>query len=256
MALPSAVVPILDATIVHEKRSHATDKAAVLSPPDKGGVRVVAPHEYKKAAACLAEAFRTDDIVRYPIDTPDRMHLSEEERFEMHKCSLEYVTYAHCLQGLVLTVGDNFDCVALWLPPGKNIDDWMTILRSGMWRLSWKLSKEGRIRFFEEFLPLLGSSKAEVLGERDHNSWYLNYVGTKPEGRGRGYARKLIEHVTRMVWMVQLDDLLTQTNLLRLMLLESLATSRARTMSTSPSTAKWGSNFESKSISGGRLGRN
>jgi len=136
--------------------------------------------------------------VRYAIDTPDRMHLSEEERFEMHKTALEYVTYAHCLQGLVLTVGDNFDCVATWLPPGKNIDDWLTIIRSGMWRLNWKLSKEGRIRFFDEFLPLLHDTKQEVLGERDHTSWYLNYIGTKAEARGRGYARKLIEYVSKM----------------------------------------------------------
>ena len=199
MALPSAAAPILDATLVHEKPSSTADKVTLTTTPNQDGVRVVAPHEYKEAAACLAEAFRMDPIVRYAIDTPDRMHLSEEERFEMHRSSLEYVTYAHCLQGLVLTVGDNFDCVALWLPPGKNIDDWMTILRSGMWRLSWKLSREGRTRFFDEFLPLLSRSKQEVLGERDDNSWYLNYVGTRAGARGKGYARKLIEYVTRMV---------------------------------------------------------
>ncbi|ETI21658.1 hypothetical protein G647_08005 [Cladophialophora carrionii CBS 160.54] len=199
MALPSVAAPMLDAAIVHEKSpSTATKVALSTAPTQDGGVRVVAPHEYKEAAACLAEAFRLDDIVRYAIDTPDRMHLSEEQRFEMHKSAMEYVTYAHCLQGLVLTTGDNFDCVAMWLPPGKNIDDWLTILRSGMWRLSWKLSKEGRVRFFDEFLPLLHHSKQEILGDRDNNSWYLSYIGTKSEARGRGYARKLIEHVTKM----------------------------------------------------------
>jgi len=198
MALPSAAVPVLDAAIIHEKRSSTADKVVSTTTANKDGVRIVAPHEYKEAAACLAEAFRLDNIVRYAIDTPDQMHLSEEQRFEMHKSAMEYVTYAHCLQGLVLTAGDNFDCVALWLPPGKNIDDWFTILRSGMWRLSWKLSKEGRVRFFDEFLPLLHHTKQEVLGERDSNSWYLNYIGTKKEARGRGYARKLIEFVTKM----------------------------------------------------------
>jgi len=198
MAFPSAAVPVLDATIQHEKRSPTAEKVVANPPPNENGVRVVAPHEYREAAACLAEAFRFDNIVRYAIDTPDRMQLSEEERFEIHKSAMEYVTYAHCLQGLVLTVGDNFECVALWLPPGKNIDDWFTILRSGMWRLGWKLSKEGRIRFFDEFLPLLAHSKQEVLGERNRNSWYLNYIGTKAEARGRGYARKLIEYVSKM----------------------------------------------------------
>jgi ribosomal protein S18 acetylase RimI-like enzyme len=200
MALSSAAAPVLDAAIIHEKHNNApATKAAPTNTPKKDGIRVVAPHEYKEAAACLAEAFRQDNVVRYAIDTPDRMHLSEAERFDLHRAAMEYVTYAHCLQGLVLTVGENFDCVALWLPPGRNIDDWMTILRSGMWRLSWKLSSEGRTRFFDEFLPLLHRSKLEVLGERDQGSWYLNYIGTKAEARGRGYARKLIDYVTDKV---------------------------------------------------------
>lgn len=198
MALPGIATPVLDAAIVHEKLSSTAEKAASTT-TYHDGVRIVAPHEYKEAAACLAEAFRLDSIVRYAIDTPDRAHLSDEERFELHKSVIEYVTYAHCLQGLVLAVGDNFDCVALWLPPGKNIDDWMTILRSGMWRLSYKLSKEGKTRFFDEFLPLLHDTKLEILGERDNHSWYLNYVGTKPEARGRGHARKVIQHVTNLV---------------------------------------------------------
>ncbi|KIV94013.1 hypothetical protein PV10_05177 [Exophiala mesophila] len=199
MALPSVVVPNIHAsTVILEKTAPIVSTMPPATLPN--GVRVVAPHEYKEAAACLAESFASDKIVRYYVDTPDRMHLSEEERFALHQAAMEYVTYAHCLQGLVLTIGD-FDCVALWLPPGKNIDDWWTMLRSGLWRLNYKLSKEGKIRFFEEFLPLLATTKLEVLGERDNTSWYLNYVGTKPAARGKGYARKLIEHVTNQADM-------------------------------------------------------
>jgi len=85
------------------------------------------------------------------------------------------------------------------MPPGKNMDDWCTILRSGLWRLNYKLSAEGKRRFFHEFLPLLHETKHDVLGDRDGDSWYLVYVGTKASARGKGYARKLIEHVTRQV---------------------------------------------------------
>ncbi|KAK5449908.1 hypothetical protein LTS15_008481 [Exophiala xenobiotica] len=198
MALdPCATISMLDEAIVYEKPSSTADKI-VPTEATHEGVRIVARHEYKEAAACLAEAFRRDNVVRYAIDTPDRKHLTEAERFELHRAALEYVTYAHCLNGLVVTAGGNYDCVALWLPPGKNIDDWLTILRSGMWRLSYMLSKEGKIRFFDEFLPLLHDTKQEVLGERDAQSWYLNYVGTKPEARGKGYARKVIQHVTKL----------------------------------------------------------
>lgn len=85
------------------------------------------------------------------------------------------------------------------MPPGSNMDDWCTIIRSGMWRLNYKLSSEGKKRFFTEFLPLLHHTKQETLGTRDDDSWYLVYIGTKTAGRGKGYARKLIEYVTRIV---------------------------------------------------------
>jgi ribosomal protein S18 acetylase RimI-like enzyme len=84
------------------------------------------------------------------------------------------------------------------MPPGQNMDDYLTILRSGMWRLSYQLSAEGRKRFFDEFLPLLNSTKAQVLGPRDEDSWYLVYIGTRPSGRGKGYARKVVDYVTNM----------------------------------------------------------
>lgn len=194
MATTTIVAPVLDSTIMLEKRSSTAERVAAQ--PESHGIRVVAPYEYKEAAACLAEAFKTDHTVRYAIDTPDRMHWSEQQRYQLHRQALEYVTYAHCLKGLVTAVGPNYDCVALWMPPGKNIDDWVTLFRSGMWRLGWQLSSEGRERFFSEFLPLLSTTKTEVLGERENQAWHLNYIGTKEGSRGKGYARQLIEHVS------------------------------------------------------------
>jgi ribosomal protein S18 acetylase RimI-like enzyme len=201
MAVSASVAQMINAGITIEKRSSMVDKVA--STEHDSAIRIVDPSEYKEAAASLAEAFRDDHVVRYAIDTPDRVHWTEEERFNLHRQAFEYITYAHCLNGLVTTIGENYGCVALWMPPGKNMDDWFTIFRSGMWRLKFQLSTEGKKRLFEEFLPLLHHTKEEVLGARDDESWYLVYIGTRPESRGKGYARKLIEHVTKKVG---LDD--------------------------------------------------
>lgn len=84
------------------------------------------------------------------------------------------------------------------MPPGENMDDIATLIRSGLWRLQYQLSAEGKKRFFSEFLPLLHDTKASVLGPRDDDSWYLVYIGTKPSGRKRGYAKRLIEYVTAL----------------------------------------------------------
>jgi GNAT superfamily N-acetyltransferase len=78
------------------------------------------------------------------------------------------------------------------MPPGKNADDWWTMLRSGMWRLYYQLSAEGRNRYYNELIPVLHHTKEEVMGERDNDCYYLVYIGTKPNARGKGYASKLI----------------------------------------------------------------
>jgi len=77
-------------------------------------VRIVPPEEYKQAALCLAEAFKEDEVARYFIDTPDRTHWTEQQKWDLHCDILEYITYAHCLKGLVTAVGPNYDAVALW----------------------------------------------------------------------------------------------------------------------------------------------
>ncbi|KAE9973458.1 hypothetical protein BLS_001581 [Venturia inaequalis] len=160
-------------------------------------VRVIHINEYKAAALSLAEAFRYDHTTEYFCETPDTAHWTKQEKWDLHLSMMEYLTYAHCLKGLVMTIGEGYGGVALWMPPGQDMDDLITTFRSGMWRLNYKLSPEAKIRFFTEFLPLLGSTKTSVLGPaRDLDSWYLVYIGCIPSARGKGYARKLIDHVT------------------------------------------------------------
>ncbi len=87
------------------------------------------------------------------------------------------------------------------MPPGQTMDDWLTGFRSGMWRLEYGrgFSPEGHTRYFREFQPLLHQTKHDVLGNVEDEAWYLVYIGTKPEARGKGYARALIESVTKVV---------------------------------------------------------
>ncbi|EAT84122.2 hypothetical protein SNOG_08954 [Parastagonospora nodorum SN15] len=177
--LKSATIQINDVPTAFKLLKQKPATTAV--PPLADGVRVVTAAEYKQAAACLAEAFGEDDVARYFIDVPDREHWTEEEKWALHVEILEYITYAHILKGLVTTVGD-FEGVAL----------------CGMWRLNYRLSAEGKRRFFDEFLPLLHDTMHTTLGKREDEAWYLVYIGTKHSGRGKGHARKLIEHVTKL----------------------------------------------------------
>ena len=67
----------------------------------------------------------------------------------------------------------------------------------------YRLSKEGRKRFFAEFLPLLHDTKRDVLDERDDESYYLVYLGTRPTEQCKGYGTALIEHITQKVYVVR-----------------------------------------------------
>lgn len=85
------------------------------------------------------------------------------------------------------------------LPPHASIDSFYTLIRSGLWRLYYKLSAEGRYRYFTEFMPLLHDTKRDILGQHEEESYYLVYLGSKPSARGKGYARVLIEHGIQLV---------------------------------------------------------
>ncbi|KAF3935598.1 hypothetical protein ABW19_dt0204136 [Dactylella cylindrospora] len=161
-------------------------------------VRVVGWKECKAVARTLAEAFKDDDVSFYSLRTDDSTHRSEAELWKLHVKTCEYVVAAHCMHGLVLSIGENHEGVALWMPPGRDYDDYWSIFRSGMWRLYYKLTKEGRRRYFHETFALAAHTKVDILGDRDPSSWYLTFLGTLPAARGLGYARKLVEYVTKI----------------------------------------------------------
>lgn len=157
-------------------------------------VRAIGIAECKEAGLSLAQAFATDDLAQYLLDAEDGGD-GDEAKWRLHVDIFNYIVASHCYKGVVTTIGPDYEAVALWMPPGKDSDDWLTILRSGMWRLYYQLSAEGQRRYYNELLPVLHQTKLEVMGDRDDDCYYLVYLGTKPSGQRRGYARKLIEQM-------------------------------------------------------------
>ncbi|EAA32732.3 hypothetical protein GE21DRAFT_5696 [Neurospora crassa] len=179
-------------------------------------VRAAGMSECREVSLSLAHAFAADDYAQYLVNTEDSEDektavgsgggdsrgvmssgtiMTPEAKWKLHVDIMTYAVAMHCLNGLVTTIGPEYDSVALWLPPGHDLDSWWVLFRSGAWRLYYQLSIEGRKRYFDEVVPLLHDTKAQVLGERDHDAWYLVYLGTKPSSQGRGYAGKLLKDV-------------------------------------------------------------
>lgn len=180
----------------HDPQQQQKQKQRSLIPEKwEDHVRTLGISEYKEAALSLSQAFATDELAQYLLDADDMAGLSDEAKWRLHVDIMKYIVAAHCYKGIVTTIGEDYEGVALCMPPGSTMDDWMTIIRSGMWRLYYQLTAGGRKRYYDELLPLLHDTKLEVMGERDDDCYYLVYLGTKPSGRRRGYARKLIEHM-------------------------------------------------------------
>jgi GNAT superfamily N-acetyltransferase len=167
-----------------------------LALSEKETVRVCKYDEYKAIAYSLASSFWDDPVSRYFLDTTDTAHWTRSQKWNLHLSIMESVVCMHLLDGMVTTIGNDYGCVALWMPPGANCDSLSTTLRSGMWKLRFIMSKIGRERWFNYFMPELHHIKHDTLGNRDDDSWYLVYLGTRPEARRMGYARAVIEDVT------------------------------------------------------------
>ena len=91
------------------------EKKRSLSPESSSEeVRVLSIAEYEQAAQSLAEAFAVDKVARYFIDTDDMAAYSDEYKWKLHVDILRYVVAAHCYNGIVTTIGPDYDAVALW----------------------------------------------------------------------------------------------------------------------------------------------
>ena len=203
--MPLFTKNIAKTSISLQSSDHSSLSSSILGNTNE--IRVVTTKDYKLAAACLIDAFSKDEVSTYFTNCSDTVGWSTERKWNMHVQIMNAMTYAHVKFGTAHAIGNGnggtYDAVALWMPPGIEMDSYLAMLKSGV---LWKgiktfrmLSKEGRHRLFKEFFSLLTITKVEVLKERDPLSWYLVYLGTHSRARGRGLARKLVTEVTTQV---------------------------------------------------------
>lgn len=92
----------------------SSSSAPSNGPIQNQGVQEITVAESEAAADCLALAFADDEVAMYFVKTDDTGDWSKEEKWKMHVRIMHSIVEAHCLKGLALTIGPNYDCVALW----------------------------------------------------------------------------------------------------------------------------------------------
>jgi hypothetical protein len=90
------------------------EKKHSSNPSSAEEVRTISVSECEGAAQCLAEAFAVDEVARYFVDTPDMANATEAAKWKLHTNIMRYLTAAHCLKGVVTTIGEDYGAVALW----------------------------------------------------------------------------------------------------------------------------------------------
>ena len=94
-------------TLVELKRS--------LVPTQWGeSVRILGINECSQAGLALAHAFAADELSQYLLDADDMAALSDEQKWKLHVDIMTYIVAAHCYNGIVTTIGPDYDAVALW----------------------------------------------------------------------------------------------------------------------------------------------
>ncbi|KKA29863.1 hypothetical protein TD95_000410 [Thielaviopsis punctulata] len=177
-------------TIVDEE-AHTMAKCSLL-PSSYRGLRKVGRSEYKHVALSLSHAFANDELSRYMVDLPDMENRTQESMWKLHYDMMKYVSACYIRGGEVSTIGPDYESIAMWVRPGDNPDTRWNTFRSGLWKLKFKLSREGKNRYYKEVIPALHDTKAKIMGERDNDCYYLIYLGTKESGRCKGYAATLL----------------------------------------------------------------
>ncbi|KAH3660241.1 hypothetical protein OGAPHI_007446 [Ogataea philodendri] len=165
-------------------------------------VEILEYSDCKKAARTLYESFDNDDVAKFVS-----RHLEDNPELKKQCDLLMYEAYihSHILKGLVVGIkgddheeSDSFETVAVFTHPNSGeLDDYLTLVRSGFARLAWMTGAEGRQRIFGTMFKVLHENFENIMSvdPDGENTWTLVYLGSTPKARGKGNVRALMDYM-------------------------------------------------------------
>ncbi|MDH4263701.1 MAG: GNAT family N-acetyltransferase [Spirochaetia bacterium] len=91
----------------------------------------------------------------------------------------------------MIKTNDKIAAVAMWVPPGKNINNWR-LIKAGFILIPFVMG----LRVFRKimmFLDIAMRLQEEHMENRDH--WHLFYVGVNPASQRNGYGKAVISEI-------------------------------------------------------------
>jgi len=140
------------------------------------------------AARILSKAFESDFTLRYIF-----CHMSEEEKNRILPSYFRGLLTAAALNNGTFDFLDNDNCCGVLMPPGCKVDNPLTLIPAGFIGMVWKIGLGATSRMLREVATAADSAKAQLFGKSDQY-YYVFFVGTSLEARGKGLCSALIRH--------------------------------------------------------------
>lgn len=144
-------------------------------------LRKLRPGEEKQLAETMSAAFFDDPLMKFMV--PD-----EEKRMAKGKWFFEKAT-VYCDRWGEVYTNDDVSGGAAWLTPGNTTMSTMRLLRSGFWKMPFRMGLGAFSRFNKLDSAANAVHKKHVPG--DH--WYLLGLGTHPDDQNSGIGSAAIE---------------------------------------------------------------
>ncbi|KAL3476002.1 hypothetical protein BJX99DRAFT_151464 [Aspergillus californicus] len=142
------------------------------------------------AAGLFGRVFDKDPVLRYLL-----CNLSDEEYQEYLPRYWRGLCRAGLLNGAVIYEADGWKAATVVLPPGKSVDNPLTIVPAmlGFMSVLWRIGLAGLIRMLGDYSGATDTVKKRALGKQKY--FYVFVVGTEYEHQGKGLAKTLMQSV-------------------------------------------------------------
>ena len=122
--------------------------------------------------------------------------LPEDERLAYLPDFMHSLLKASALNNGAFQEANDWSCAAVWMPPGKKIDNPFTVIQAGLVGIAWKIGIRGCKKMFIEFEAQTNAAKKKYLrdakGKPLKQFYYLWFIATDRPARGQGLAARVV----------------------------------------------------------------
>ncbi|TKA73891.1 hypothetical protein B0A55_03797 [Friedmanniomyces simplex] len=144
-----------------------------------------------QASNLYQTAFQDDPVITYML-----CNLSTPARHNYLYSYFTSLMTASALNGGIIEQADDWSSCSVLIPPGKRVDNPWTLVPAGILGALFKLGIAGCRRMLFEYEPLTDAARRKALGGQKE-FYYVFFVATRAEARGRGLSSALLKSAQR-----------------------------------------------------------